>query len=58
MKNISILCLLLLMFVGFFGCKESEADRRKKAIEMMTTQTLGLAYLEEFKLEEAEKRIS
>ena len=54
MKNISILCLLLLMFVGFFGCKESEADRRKKAIEIMTTQTLGLAYLEEFKLEEAE----
>ena len=55
MKNFGISCLLLLMFVSFFGCKESEADKRKKAIEMMTTQTLGLAYLEEFKLEEAEK---
>ncbi len=54
MKNIGISCLVLLMFVSFFGCKESEADKRKKAIEMMTTQTLGLAYLEEFKLEEAE----
>ncbi len=54
MKNIAVSCLLLLMFVSFFGCKESEADKRKKAIEMMTTQTLGLAYLEEFKLEEAE----
>lgn len=55
MKNIGISCLLLLMVVSFFGCKDSEADKRKKAIEMMTTQTLGLAYLEEFKLEEAEK---
>ncbi len=54
MKNIVISCLLLLVFTSFHGCKESEADKRKKAIEMMTTQTLGLAYLEEFKLEEAE----
>ncbi len=55
MKNIGVLGLLLLILVSFFGCKESEADRRKKSIEIMTTQTLGLAYLEEFKLEEAEK---
>ena len=55
MKNICLLGLLLLMFMSFSGCKESEADKRKKSIEMMTTQTLGLAYLEEFKLEEAEK---
>ncbi len=54
MKKISVLCVLLLMFTSFFGCKESEADKRKKSIEIMTTQTLGLAYLEEFKLVEAE----
>lgn len=55
MKHSCILCLFLLLFLSFLGCKESEADKRKKSIEMMTTQTLGLAYLEEFKLEEAEK---
>ena len=55
MKNIGVLCLLFLVFATLFACEESEADKRKKAIEMMTTQTLGLAYLEEFKLEEAEK---
>lgn len=45
----------LLLFTGFYSCKESEAEKRKKSIEMMTTQTLGLAYLEEFKLDEAER---
>ena len=55
MKNFRISCFLLLVLVSFFGCKESEADKRNKTIEIMTTQTLGLAYLEEFKLEEAER---
>ena len=54
MKNRCLFGLLLLVFFSFLGCKESEADKRKKSIEMMTTQTLGLAYLEEFKLQEAE----
>lgn len=54
MKNIAVLSVLFYVFATLFGCEESEADKQKKAIEMMTTQTLGLAYLEEFKLEEAE----
>ncbi|UCE93752.1 MAG: VCBS repeat-containing protein, partial [Flavobacteriaceae bacterium] len=54
MKHIGFLTILLAMFLAFSGCKDSEAERRKKSIEMMTAQTLGLAYLEEFKLEEAE----
>ncbi|MGI9530895.1 FG-GAP-like repeat-containing protein [Lutimonas sp.] len=55
MKNIAFLSVLFIVFPLLFGCEESAADKQKKAIEMMTTQTLGLAYLEEFKLEEAEK---
>lgn len=39
----------------FTGCKENPQDSKKKAVELMSTQTLGLAYLEEFKLDEAEK---
>lgn len=36
------------------GCKESAEKSQQKAIKLMTSQTLGLAYLEEFKLDEAE----
>ena len=38
-----------------FSCKESPEEIKKKSVTLMTTQTLGLAYLEEFKLDEAEK---
>ena len=45
-----------MIFTCFFiGCKETPQDSKKKSVELMTTQTLGLAYLEEFKLDEAEK---
>lgn len=37
------------------GCKESENKKSQKATDLITIRTLGLAYLEEFKLEEAEK---
>lgn len=37
------------------GCKETTQDINKKSVELMKTQTMGLAYLEEFKLDEAEK---
>ena len=55
MKPIYFLYLLIFCSVTLFGCKETKEERRQRAIEMMTTQTMGLAYLEEFKLEEAEK---
>ncbi len=54
MKNIFILFLTTLFFLILFSCKESVEDKRQKTIELMTTQTMGLAYLEEYKLEEAE----
>ena len=56
MKNLLRLTFFILIFGFLHGCKESAEERRKKSVEMMTTQTLGLAYLEEFKLEEAENQ--
>jgi len=55
MKNIYILALIVLFSSGLFSCKDTEKERKQKSIELMTAQTLGLAYLEEFKLEEAKE---
>jgi tetratricopeptide (TPR) repeat protein len=55
MKNISLLLLIVLCFSALFSCNNTGGDGKQKSIELMTTQTLGLAYLEEFKLDEAEK---
>ena len=48
----------LLVFLGTlyaFQLQRNPKDGKQKSVELMTTQTMGLAYLEEFKLEEAEK---
>ncbi|MGD0756400.1 MAG: FG-GAP-like repeat-containing protein, partial [Bacteroidales bacterium] len=50
----------IILTVGFctaflFSCKETPQDSKQKSVELMTTQTMGLAYLEEFKLDDAEK---
>jgi tetratricopeptide (TPR) repeat protein len=55
MKNYNILVLLALCSSFLFSCKETPKDSKQKSVELMTTQTMGLAYLEEFKLDEAEK---
>ena len=55
MKKYNILLLLVLCSSFLFSCKETPQDSKKKSVELMTTQTMGLAYLEEFKLDEAEK---
>ena len=55
MKKPYILLLFLLVVCLLFSCKDTPEDIKKKSVELMTTQTLGLAYLEEFKLDEAEK---
>ena len=54
MKNCihSILFLLLLSLV--VSCESVEEKNRKMEVQLMSTQTLGLAYLEEMKLQEAE----
>ncbi len=47
--------LFILFALCISGCQNKEEKNKKKAQELMTTQTLGIAYLEEFKLDEAEK---
>lgn len=54
MKNIYFLFIIALILVSFGSCKQSPEESKQEAIKMMTAQTLGLAYLEEFKLDEAE----
>lgn len=46
---IALICYSLL-----FSCKSSDEKNNQKALDLMSIKTLGLAYLEEFKLEEAE----
>jgi cytochrome c-type biogenesis protein CcmH/NrfG len=55
MKKYNILLLIALCSSFLFSCRESAKDSKQKSVELMTTQTMGLAYLEEFKLDEAEK---
>jgi tetratricopeptide (TPR) repeat protein len=50
-----ILVLMVLCSTFLLSCKNTPQDSKQKSVELMTTQTMGLAYLEEFKLDEAEK---
>jgi hypothetical protein len=54
MKFKNYLLLILWIFsLLFFGCNQKKRQDTATAEEMITTKTLGLAYLEENKLEEA-----
>ncbi len=55
MKNILIYVLVTIFSITLFSCKESEKERKQKSIDLMSSRTLGLGYLEDFKLEKAEK---
>ncbi len=55
MKNISLLLLITFCISLLSGCRNSEKKSTQKSTDLITVKTLGLAYLEEFKLEEAEK---
>ena len=55
MKNLTIFLFIIILASVAVGCKETPEDAKKKSLELLTTQSLGLAYLEEFKLDEAEK---
>ncbi|MGA9269367.1 MAG: FG-GAP-like repeat-containing protein, partial [Lutimonas sp.] len=48
----SIFFLLVLSLL--VSCESAEEKKRKMEVQLMSTQTLGLAYLEEMKLQEAE----
>jgi len=42
-------------FIFIYSCKSSVEQNNQKSLDLMSIKTLGLAYLEEFKLDEAEK---
>jgi tetratricopeptide (TPR) repeat protein len=54
MKKVNVLLLITLCFFGIFSCRNSTEESKQKATDLITIKTLGLAYLEEFKLDEAE----
>lgn len=54
MRNRYLFYITALFALSFFSCKESEKEHNQKAVDLISVQTLGLGYLEEFKLPEAE----
>lgn len=54
MKILKIVPFLFAILI-LTGCRQSEDKKSQKATDLISIRTLGLAYLEEFKLEEAEK---
>lgn len=50
----ALICLANIFFL--VSCTYSQSRDQQRAQELITVRTLGLAYLEEFKLEEAEKQ--
>ncbi len=55
MKKYCLFVVTTLLISLFPGCRNSGEKSTQKSTDLITTKTLGLAYLEEFKLEEAEK---
>ena len=47
--------LAAICFILLFSCKNSGTNDGQQSLDLMSVKTLGLAYLEEFKLEDAEK---
>jgi Tfp pilus assembly protein PilF len=54
MKKIYFFLLLAAFAVLPLSCRNNPEKEQQKSTDLVTTKTLGLAYLEEFKLEEAE----
>jgi len=55
MKSLNILFLIGLCNLILFNCNNRGEKEKQKSTDLVTIRTLGLAYLEEFNLEEAEK---
>jgi tetratricopeptide (TPR) repeat protein len=55
MKNNFRLILPAIFLLLLFSCKSTPDKEKQRAVEILTTKSLGLGYLEEFKLDEAEK---
>lgn len=56
MKNIILVLFAIICFVLSGGCGNGRGSTDDKLTDLITIKTLGLAYLEEFKLEEAEEQ--
>jgi hypothetical protein len=54
MKKYCLFVVTTLLISLFPGCRNSGEKSTQKSTDLITAKTLGLAYLEEFKLEEAE----
>lgn len=54
MKQIFFIVISSIIVTFFVGCRHSSEKSKQDSVGLITTQSLGLAYLEEFKLEEAE----
>lgn len=54
-RNFKFLFLFMLLAVACHSCNYGQTKDQAKSQELVSVKTLGLAYLEEFKLEEAEK---
>lgn len=55
MKNKIVLLLAAFCMIMSDGCRNRAEKSGDKLTDLITVKTLGLAYLEEFKLEEAEQ---
>ena len=55
MKNIIKILILLALLPALHSCGNKQEKEKQKAIQILTSKSLGLGYLEEFKLDEAEK---
>ncbi len=55
MKNLHITGLALIISLLFFSCNDKGGGSGQKSTQLVSARSLGLAYLEEFKLNEAEK---
>lgn len=55
MNKINLLLVVALAILITAGCKNRQDKTGQASTDLITIKTLGLAYLEEFKLEEAEK---
>ncbi|HAX93063.1 MAG TPA: hypothetical protein DCY25_03785 [Bacteroidales bacterium] len=56
MKKNYLFLIAIIGIISVSGCRNAGERKAEKQADIMTVKTLGLAYLEEFKLEEAEEQ--
>ena len=56
MKKTIIIIITVICSLILFSCKSKPGKSKEKSTDLITIRTVGLAYLEEFKLEEAEEQ--